>query len=176
GHFGIYTSDLSGGHVQTVVADPQRELTHPRVSHDGQWITFTRYNDVGADGFARETSGYADTEIMIVRVDGTGLQTIVAPKPGVVAANSSWLPDDKGLVFLSTDNPDHQPQIMTVDLASRTLTRLPTPAGTAVSDPHVVGSQVVFPLYAPDQPNPLWTVWIMNADGSGARQLTNPPI
>src|SRR5262249_4279099 len=109
-------------------------------------------------------------------VDGTGLQTIVAPKPGVMAANSSWLPDDKGLVYLSTDNPDHQPQVMTIDLASRTLTRLPTPAGVAVSDPHVVGGRVAFPLSAPDRPHPLWPVWLMKADGSGARQLTNPPV
>jgi len=171
--FGIYTADLSGDNVQTVVADAERELTHPRVSHNGQWITFTRYNDKGPDGCAREAGGYADTEIMIVRVDGTGLQSVVAPKPGVLAANSSWLPDDSGLVFLSTDNPQRLPQIMTVDLASRTLARLPAPAGAVVSDPHVVGNLVVFPAFLPGRPGPLW---IMTRDGSAARQLTYPPL
>ncbi len=169
-HFGIYTARLDGSDVQTVMTSPDREMTHPRLSPDGRRLVLTRYNNRGKDGKATEEQGYANTEIMVVNLDGTGLETIVPPKPGVMAANGGWTPDGKSLIFISSDNPQRQPEIRQIDLATRRITRVPTPPGLAATDPHWEGSELVFPAKG-EGADVLWT---MKADGSDARQITRP--
>jgi Tol biopolymer transport system component len=169
-HFGIYTARLDGSDVQTIMTSPDREMTHPRLSPDGKRIVLTRYNNRGKDGKASEEQGYDNTEIMIVNLDGTGLETIIAPKPGVIAANGAWTPDGKSLIFISTDTPKRQPEIRQIDLATRRITRVPTPSGLQTTDPHWEGDEVVFPVKGEGAD----TLWIMKADGSDARQITRP--
>ena len=171
-HFGIYTSRLDGSDIQTIITSDDQEMTHPRISPDGKRITLTRYNKRGVDGKANEGQGYDYTELMIVNLDGTGLETIIPAKPGVIAANGAWTPDGKSLIFLSTDNPQRSPEIRRIDLATRQITRLPTPAGLKVADPHWEANKIVFPAKADAKGAD--TLWIMNADGSGARQITRP--
>lgn len=169
-YFGIYTSRLDGSDVQTVMTSPDHEMTHPRVSPDGQRLVLTGYNDRGPNGKATEGQGYANTEIMVVNVDGTGLETIIPPKSGVIAANGSWTPDGMSLIFISTDDPQRQPEFHRIDLATRKISRIPTPAGLAVSDPQWVGNELVFAVIQ-DAADTLWT---MNADGTNARQVSHP--
>lgn len=168
--YGLYSSRLDGGDVRLLVADAKQQMTHIRVSPDRQWFTYTRYHRFGISGVAEEEGGYEQTEVLIARMDGSGVQSIILPKKGILNCNSSWTPDGKGLMWLTTDNPSRLPQIMTIDLESRKIRRVPTPAGLAVSDPHRVGNQIVFPIIG-TQVN---AIWIMNADGSKARQLTQP--
>jgi Tol biopolymer transport system component len=168
--YGLYASRLDGSEVRLLIADPQRQMTHIRVSPDREWFTFTRYHRKGLDGDAKEEGGYEQTEVLVARIDGTAIETIVAPKKGILNCNSSWTPDGKSLIWVSTENPARLPQIMTIELASRTVSRIPTPDGLAVSDPHRVGDQIVFPVIGA-QGNVLW---IMTAEGTKARQLTWP--
>lgn len=168
--FGIYTARLDGSDVQTIMTSADRELTHPRVSPDGSRIVLTRYNNRGADGKATEAQGYENTEIMILNLDGSGLETVIAPKPGVIASNGCWTPDGKGLIYISTDTPDRRPEIRLVDLETRRISRMPTPPGLSVSDPHWVGDELVFPVKG-ERSDALWT---MKADGSRAHQVTHP--
>lgn len=168
--FGLYTSDLSGRNFSTVITSSWQQMTHPRVSPDGQWVTFTRYRETGLGGFAQEKNGYQFTEIMLVRLDGAELKTIIPAKPGILNCNSAWSPDGQSLIWLSTDNPQRQPQLMRIALASGKITRIPTPPQINASDPHVVGTQIVFPSVTQD----LNTLWIMQLNGSGARQLSFP--
>jgi Tol biopolymer transport system component len=172
-HFGIYTARLDGSDVQTVMTSPDREMTHPRIAPDGRRLVLTRYNNRGRDGKATEEQGYDNTEIMIVNLDGTGLETIIPAKAGVIAANGAWSPDGGSLIFLSTDNPDRKPEIKRIDLASRKITRVPTPAGLAVSDPHWVGDDLVFPV-KDKAGDVLWTMKIGGGDAKQATRLESP--
>lgn len=171
--FAIYTARLDGSDLKILFSRPDKEMTHARVSPDGTRVVITGYNKRDKEGFASEDAGYENTEIMILNLDGTGLETVVAPKPGVIAANGDWTPDGKSIFWVSTDNAQRSPEIRQIDLATRRITRVPTPAGLKASDPHRLGNQMVFPAKAGDKgADPLW---LMNADGSGARQITRPP-
>jgi Tol biopolymer transport system component len=155
-----------------ILSNPKQEMSHVRVSPDRQWITFTRYNQFGLKGTASEDDGYNKTEILIARIDGSDVQTIVPPVDGAGNANSSWTPDGRGLVYCSNDNPSHLPQDMVIDLKTRMVSRLPTPTGLMVADPHWLGRRIVFTAIGKNRN----VLWIMNDDGSGARELTEPPF
>ena len=170
-HFGVYTARLDGSGMTPLITSDDQEMTHSRVSPDGKQVVITRYNRKGKDGKATEEKGYEDTEIIIMNLDGSGLETIVPGKPGIITANGCWTPDGKSLIYLSTDNPRRDPEILQIDLATRRITRVPTPEELKTTDPHWLGNQIVFPAKGKDAD----ALWIMNADGSRARQITDPP-
>ena len=173
GRFAIATGRLDGSDYRILYSRADKDMTHARVSPDGSRIVFTGYNRRDKEGLATEDSGYEDTEISILNLDGTGLETIIAPKPGVLAANGDWTPDGKSIFFVSTDNAQRTPELRQIDLATRKITRLPTPAGLQTSDPHRLGDQLIFPAKAGARgADPLW---VMNVDGTAARQVTRPP-
>ncbi len=171
--FAIYTARIDGSDLKILFSRPDKEMTHARISPDGNRVVITGYNKRDKDGFATEDAGYENTEIMVLNLDGTGLETIIPPKPGVIAANGDWTPDGKSLIFISTDNAQKSPEIRQIDLATRKITRVPTPEGLKASDPHRIGAQMVFPVKAGEKGAD--ALWVMNTDGSGARQVTRPP-
>jgi len=169
--FGIYMSTTSGENMRALIHDSLREMNHARLSPDKSMITFTRYNVNWPDRESREEQTYDETEIMVMRRDGTGLESLVPPKKGIMAANGYWTPDGKSVIYVSTDNPSRTPQINRIDLASRQVSRVPTPGGLHVSDPHQVGEHLVFPVTDRDRKrNVLWT---MGLRGGGAKQITD---
>lgn len=172
--FGIYTATLDGKNMKLIISHPVKEMTHPRISPNKQWITLTRYNRIGPDGKAEEKNGYAETEIMLVRMDGTELKTLVPAQKGVVNANSSWTPDGKHILYVSTGNPQNLPQIYKRNVKTGKAIPLPTPKGLHVSDPNQVGDWIVFPARRNNfsQQN----IWIMKSDASQARQITSAKI
>ncbi|RME05044.1 MAG: hypothetical protein D6805_00995 [Planctomycetota bacterium] len=173
--FGIYISTLDGRNMRVLVSDPYREMNHARVSPDQKWVTFTRYNKRGPKGLAMEKGGYEETEIMIIRLDGTGLESIVPPKKGIVAANGYWTPDGKGILYVSTDNPERKPQINLIDLKTRRIIRIPTPEGFWVADPHQVKDRLVFSVIKKGK-KVCQCIWTMKVDGKDPVQLTSPKI
>ncbi len=172
--FGIWTATLEGKNLTLRLSDPKRQMSHPRVSPDKKWIMFTRYNKMLKDGYAYEKGGYKNTEIGIMRLDGTELKTIVGPKPGVLNCNGSWTPDGQSILYLSTDNPKKRPRLYWVSLKTGKITLAPTPDKLkVVSDPHQVDDTIVFP--APSTGPEPSGIWIMKKNGTQARQLTHPP-
>ncbi len=169
--FGIYAATLAGENVVLLVANESQEMTHARVSPDRNWIAFTRYNDRGWDGLATEEQGYGNTEVVVSRLDGSGMEIIVPPKKRTVNSNPSWTDEGKSLMWVTTDTPDGSPQIWKIDLGTRHRTRIPTPAGLATSDPNHVGDKIVFPVKKPGKFDAIYT---MNMDGTNFRQVSNP--
>lgn len=172
--FGIYTATVDGKNFRLIIVDPSREMTHARVSPDGQWIAFTRYNRKGWGGTATQNGGYEETEIMIVRTDGTGLESVVPPKKRVVAANSSWTPDGKALIYISNDNPEKRARIHRIDLATRKTTVLPLPANLIVADPHLVQDKIVVSAFDEKGAKQMF-LWMTEVDGRGGKQISSPP-
>jgi Tol biopolymer transport system component len=169
--FGIYTATLSGDDVRLLVSDSSRQMTHPRVSPDGEWITFTRYHKKGwLSGLAEEKGGYQQTSILLARIDGTDVQTLIPAKKGILNCNSTWSSDGKFLVWLTTDNPGRQPQLRKIELQTRRISDIPTPPGLNPADPHVVGNRIVFPVVGGNA----HYLWVMDLDGSNGKRLTVP--
>ena len=143
-------------------------MSHPRVSPDEKWITFTRYNRKKS-GLAQEVDGYEETEIMLMRIDGSDVSTLVPPKPGILNCNSSWAEGGKSLLYVSTDNEARTPWIMKMDFESRKSSRIPTPETLKTTDPHNVGDYIVFPVL-----EKVDSLWMCKLDGSNLHQITFP--
>ncbi len=172
--FGIWISTLEGKNLKLLISDPKRQMSHTRVSPDHEWVLFTRYNQMHRDGYAYERLGYKNTELCILKMDGSEIRTLVGPKPGILNCNGCWLSDSKKVLYLSTDNPGKLPRLYWIDIESKKITQVPTPGALkVVSDPHQVQSKIVFP--APSLTDRPTSLWIMNSDGSQARELTAPP-
>jgi len=175
--FGICTATLDGENINVIISNSTQEMTHARVSPDKEWITFTRYNKIGKMGLATEntTEGFKDTEVMIVRMDGSGLKTLTPYKEGIVSCNSYWTPDGS-LLYVSTDNPERKPEIRRIDLDAdmeiQRITVLPVPENLLPVDPHQVDDLIVFP--AVDVSTLVRGIWVMKTDGSDLRQITVP--
>jgi Tol biopolymer transport system component len=171
--FGIYVSTLDGRNVKRLVSDRSREMNHARVSPDHQWITFTRYNKKGFLGSpAVETNGYDQTEIMVMKADGSELRTLVPPGKDAFAANGYWTPDGKGILFISKP-PGGATELRRYDMATNQSAPVPGPPGMWLTDPHQEGNKIVFAAQDPKSKKKN-AIWIMDQDGKNSRQITNP--
>ncbi|TVR99641.1 MAG: hypothetical protein EA406_02865 [Rhodospirillales bacterium] len=168
-HFTIMVSRQDGSGVTRIAADRDREINHARVSPDHQWITFTRYNRVGPDGTSMEIHGVENTEIMLMRIDGSDMRSLVPPRPGAVAANGYWTPDGQGIIYVAVD-PGGRPELRIVDVVTGSIRQQPTPPRLLPSDPHIVGDWLVFAAKG----QRVDTIWLSRVDGSEARQITRP--
>lgn len=172
-YFAIFTATLDGKNIKEIVRDPTREINHARVSNDHKWITFMRFNKKDHRGIATEQNGYEDTEIMLCRIDGSEFQALVPAKKGVVNGNSYWTPDNKGLIYVSSDTPNDVTGLFIIDIKTKKKRRLPVPRGYFPTDPHMVGDLVVFP--ASVKKYPTRSIHIMNVDGKNLKRITSPP-
>jgi Tol biopolymer transport system component len=174
--FSICTATLDGKNVARIVSDAKRELNHARVSPDRKWITFTRHNNAkGPGGISLETAGYEKSEIMLCRLDGSDLRSLVPSRTGMVAANGYWTPDGRAILFVTNDNAKRQGAIARVEVETGRVTPLRTPPDLMASDPHQVAEQIVFAVFdGKDSGNNV--LWTMKQDGSQARQLTHPRL
>jgi Tol biopolymer transport system component len=173
-YFGVYLARTDGRDFQRLFADPCKEMTHARVSPDGQLVAFTRYNARDpANGMATEEGGYENTEIMVGRIDGSGLRSVVPPHPQQIAANSYWTPDGKGLVFIAMRD-GRLPAITFVDLASGTLHDTNDVEGQINTDPHKARGKMVFASRpTPDAVN---QIWLSEGGSAPPRAITEPDI
>ena len=171
-YFALNIATLDGKKIEEVVKDPRREMNHVRVSEDMKWVTFTRFNEYNKSGYAMEEheGTYTNTEVVICRTDGKDLQSIVPPKKKFVNANSYWTSDGTGIIYISSENAKRRPEIKLVNVGSRKITSIPTPAHLFPTDPSIRGNVIVYP--AKRRKLPTHRIWIMNSDGTGARQLS----
>ncbi len=172
--FGIYTATLEDPDMKMLIFSSWQEMTHPRVSPDGEWITFTRYNQKDSTGIAQEANGYLLTEIMIMKSDGTDSRIIVPKKKDTINANSSWTPDGNHLLYVTTDTLNGIPAIAKIHIHSQKRTLLKTPKDAIVSDPNQCNEWICFPLREDNQSQQ--NIWLMKEDGSEVYQLTKENI
>ncbi|MEQ1842334.1 MAG: hypothetical protein ABL994_18165, partial [Verrucomicrobiales bacterium] len=173
-HFCVWVSKIDGSDRALILSDPKRQITHTRVSPDGKWIVFTTYHDPGADGFAKEGgNSYANTEICLFQLGGTKIKTIAGPVPGEVNANASFSSDGKRIIFASTRSGKGA-GLYWYDLETGLTAPVSTPSALhRLADPHEVRNKMVFTSH-PGKDGELQGSWMMNGDGSEARQISFP--
>lgn len=141
---------------------------NPDWSSDGRRIAFTTLDSAGHG------------QIAVINADGSGyrLLTNFDPAEGLPQW-ANWAPDGKHLVIQSghynpTKIEESTAQLWIIDLATGAATKLA---------PHASVSLDETPAWFPDgkrialQSNRtgVMQVWVMNADGTGARQVTSGP-
>jgi hypothetical protein len=136
--FKVWTNSVIGNKPVLVFSDPTHECDHARVSPDRKHIVFTRYHL----GFpSLEANGYTQTEAIMCAIDGSTCTTLIAPRAGVVAANSEWTPDGTGIIYASNQTPNNGPWgIRQLTIANlRSVLLLATPM-MFLADPQEVGT------------------------------------
>ncbi len=183
--FGLYTANLDGSGMKLLISDSWRQMSHARVSPDKQWIAFSRYNRIGRDGCAipspgnypTEGEGYAETEILLMRLDGSDLRVLVPPKGGEAAVNSYWT-QEGGLIYMCK-----QAKICHLtfgdDMEVKSNTEIPIPDYLAPVDPYwgkdfAGNERIVFPAY--NRQTKKKGLWWVKPDGSSLEQLTWPEL
>lgn len=168
--FTIYTSTLAGNGQTLIASDPRREINHAHISPDGSRVQFTRYNVFNKAGVATELNGYQNTEIVVCEANGANCVVAIPARPGIIAANASWTPDGKGLLFVTNATPTGRDGISLYTLSTGSITPFFQPSTLNVADPVVVGSKLVVSVMAPG-----WASHrIFTASSAGFKSLTNP--
>ncbi|MEK6796643.1 MAG: hypothetical protein AABZ39_17840 [Spirochaetota bacterium] len=172
-HFSVWASKVDGTDRRLIMTDPKRQITHTRISPDMEWMTFSTYNNFGKNGLAIEDNNYANSELCIMKLDGTEMRTIAGPVPGEINCNGSFSSDGKRIVFMSTRSGDGC-LLYWYDMATGNITKVPTPSALHVlSDPHEVKDRIIFPS-RPEKRGESQAVWMMHTDGTDARQISFP--
>ncbi len=187
--YSLYTANLDGSEMKPVITNSYQQMSHARVSLDKKWITFTRFNNIGKDGCASEAPSnydivrkqYIGTEIMLMRIDGSGLRALVPSKKGRAAANSYWTPDGKGLVYIYNDGKKSRINHIIFDgnMEIKSETEIPLPDYIQAADPQwgkdsSGNDWIVFPAHN-TQTNTRGLWWV-KPDGSSLEQLTWPEL
>lgn len=87
--------------IQVVATSRWQDLTHPRVSHDKNWVAYTTYNNTNTSGCASWDTGFTNTEIRAVRMDSSQTKLIIAAVPGEFNSNSYWYGNAFEFTYLS---------------------------------------------------------------------------
>jgi hypothetical protein len=166
GNGSIYIVRADGSDPRAiVVGESGRGAFHPAWSPDGKWIAL-----------AREVNEDHETDLYLVRPDGTGLHKLLE-RPGT-ETGPSWSPDGTTIVFSGSEwrsgESGPRESIFTVPVAGGEVKRLTT------------GDHDIDPVWSPDgtqialERSPIVPegtderrVWIMDADGSDARPITD---
>jgi TolB protein len=164
----VANSDGSNPRRLTKLANSKTYDTRSNWSPDGKWLAFTRVLPSGEN---------ADFK---VRADGTGMKRLTSW--AMDANNAKWSPDGSKILFNSyaDPKPGKDANIYTmrpdgsgiVQLTHYTGGKLQAYVGGWSPD----GTHVVFHLRGPSETAlGLNQLFVMNADGTGVRQLTHLP-
>jgi len=141
-------------------ADPRSDFFGPGWSPDGLQLVFS--SNLG---------GNANHDIYIMNLDGSGLRRIVDDSGGDFAP--AWSPGGQQIAFQAKRDTGWHWDIFSIDTASleeRNLTRTPdVDEEVPIWSPD--GKQIVFQVSHLGRSN----VFVMNADGSNRRQVTQGP-
>lgn len=152
----IYILNLLSGELAEILDDPPSTDFNPRWSPDGNRILF----------ISNRTGNF---EIFVMNVDGSEITQITKSKGQERSAE--WSPDGSRIVFsYSPGGPVTDLYIINADGATESVVRL-TADNAPDSSPSWSpdGSQIVFASRRSGN----WDLWVVNADGSGLKQLTD---
>jgi len=150
--WGIYALDLTTQGVQLLYSSPTK-LSKLRLNSAGDRFVFSRM--VGG-------SSYEHAEIFTVGIGGQDLQRLTDNT--FWDLYPAWAPDGSRIAFLSWRDADLDIYSMNADGSDQALLY---DSGFHDADIHWVGDQIVFTSGS--------RIWIMQDDGTGVRQLTDPP-
>ena len=159
GNYEIYVMGANGSAPTNITQHDARDSS-PAWSPDGRQIAFV--SDRNGDRELYKGSGLYNSDIFLMNADGTGVEQLTF-EPGNGAGGPAWSPDGSSIAFVSSG------EIFAIELASGDVRR--------ISNNDLSVSR---PSWSPDG---AWIayieiqgefshVWVMDADGSEARQLT----
>jgi TolB protein len=160
----IWIMDADGAHQRPLIAQDGDER-YPAVSPDGTLLAYTSNEGLGAD-------------LWLANADGTGANKLL--DSGRFDSAPAWSPDGTKLAFEIHDPvvSSFDGDIFVTDIRTGEVTQLTSdPAGFPVHDEGPAwspdGTMIAFTSTRSD---PLGDIWVMNADGSGPRRLTDNTI
>lgn len=197
----IWSMDLGGGDETRVLSVPGRSLRDPDVSPDGTRLAFTSVGSGGSsvevatvDGSGRrELIGGPGswsqprwspdgrrlvvvgrqgtvTRLYLIDSEGGAPRPLTAADAGLSQADPDWSPDGRQIVHRLGEGQGAE--IAVTQVADPGTTRVLTEDGTEDAAPAFSpsGERIVFVSRRPDG---RWNLWLMDADGSDAKSLTN---
>ena len=170
---GAYTLRASdGGGLQRVTSNPGGFDSAGDFSPDGEALVFTRFMDEEPVG------------VFVTDLDGSQLVQVSPPDLMLddTGFGGSWAPDGRQILFVGRADEDQHKEIWIVDADSSSPHRFEmTPAcGGSLSDPSSAGCYS--PEWSPDGSTIVFArstssdgenIYIVNADGTGLRQVTD---
>lgn len=165
--YGMYTMRPDGSDLVRIYSgDAMRNHAHVR---DGR-VVFSQFTrDVNRDGRLDERD-LAGAQIGVMNLDGTNVH-MVTPAPGY-NLTPSWSPDGNSIVFSSDQaHGGGILDLLVYDTSTGVTRDLTNTPAVLEGDPHWSGHRVLFNRLQ----NGVEAIWMMNDDGTDARQLTWPP-
>lgn len=150
--WGIYRLDLETQAVELIFSSPT-EIASLRLNHAGDRFTFSQ--KVNGDANAQE-------EVFSLNTDGTGLQMLT--NNDLWDLYPAWSPDDSRIAFLSQRNDSLGIFVMNSNGSNQAEL---FDSESHEADIDWVGDSIAFTRDS--------RIWIVKADGSEARPLTDPP-
>jgi hypothetical protein len=102
--------------------------------------------------------------------DAEATSLIACPQPACPVSFPGWSADGGSILFIGGGQPTGGRGLYAIDLATRAVRSIPLPAG-AVWPSSLSMSRSGRIAFTTIEPPPLATVWVANADGSGARSV-----
>lgn len=169
--YSLLVADIDGSNVSLIKTSSYQDMTHPRVTNDKNWVSYTTYNDLNSDKCATFDQGYLNTEIRTIKISGTDDKIIVNPAVGALNSNNYWVGTTNEFTYLAGPPTALKFYRSTVDSNMNVISG-PTQisvVGTVVPmDPatHAATNKIVFPgLYNPGG-GYIKSIFIMNLSDS----------
>lgn len=167
----IYVVDADGSGLRRLTRSPRRGFGSdlPAWSPDGRRIAFvsSRLEDLESDDYG--------SDLYVIDVDGTGLRRVTTTPPATRGDSGPvWSPDGQRLAFVrsSSEGVSDIYVVEPDDGRVRRLTRAGR-AGEPAWSPD--GRRIVFTQVVPAGETEQADLFVVNADGSGLRRLTDTP-
>ncbi len=152
GRWGIYALNLSTEEVGLIYSSAW-EITGLRLSPDGSRFAFSQKID---------GENLDNDEICIAGVDGTNFLRLT--QNDILDTYPAWSTDGTKIAFLSMRGATLDIYLMDTDGSNQ---RLLYDSGSHDGDVHWINDRIVFTRNS--------QIWMMNSDGTGAAQVTQPP-